>query len=274
MLILIVGILALIYVYSNRTDYRYGTEVGGVNIYSTIPLSELQTWNSLFLYNSSEKAGITCNFELSAISIPGRNGHVVRIERGTPGVYVNNRSAYIRGNSEEEILNSCHAFACLIEGIKCPENFSEIREIILNSEDINLVLDNRVGGIAGPKVYAELLGALGYLQAILVDKNRDGVIEQKEIDQNTVWIYPYLMEGDNCTLQPFRSIVEVLNTTNQSRDCYISPAIYIIKSDKNEIRVDDSKIILSGDEEHLMAESIIVRDILSPEWIRAMYGMD
>lgn len=274
-LVLIIGILVLVYVYSNRPNYRYTAQISGVNVYSAIPLSELQTWKALSLYNSSGKAATTCNFELSAISIPDRKGPIVRIEKGISGIYImNNRSAYIRGSSEDEILDSCHEFACLIGGITCPEDFNEIRHIVMNSQDINLVLDSRAGGTAGPKAYAELLGALGYLQAILVDKNKDGMIEQKEIDQNTIWIYPYLMQGDTCTLQPFRSIVEILNTTNESRDCYISPAIYIIKSDKNEIKVDDLKIILSGDEQHIMAESIIVRDILSPKWIRAMYGMD
>lgn len=273
---LIIAIIAISgYFYlSNLSNnkYAYETVIGGVRINSEIPPEGVQGLKTIALLNSSDNAAITCNFELSAISNPDRRGYIVKIENGKKEVYITQKMAYIRGETDDEILDACHAFVCLRDGIKCPGNFRDIRDTISNSDRINVIFDSRLTG-KGVRAYAEILGALGYLQAVLADSDKDGVIEQTEI-KNKMWIYPYLREGDNCTLQPFRSIIEILNATNETRDCNIEPGIYIQLSDNNEIEVDDGRIILSGDEEHIYTGAIILRDIISPQWIRVMYGLN
>lgn len=49
--------------------YPYETVISGVKINSEIPLEEIQNYKTIALLNSSNNAAITCNFELSAISI-------------------------------------------------------------------------------------------------------------------------------------------------------------------------------------------------------------
>ncbi len=272
--IIIAIILVAGYLYTGTGDrYAYRTVISGVKINSEIPLEDVQNLKTIALLNSSNNAAITCNFELSAISNSDRNGYLVKIENGKNAVYINPKITYIRGETDDEILNACHAFACLRDGIRCPDNFADIRDIMLNSDQMNLILDSNVTG-KGIRAYTEISGALGYLQAIIIDKNKNGAIEPDEIDKNNILICPYLREGDICTLQPCRSIVKILNSTNETRDCSIEPGIYIQISDNNEIRIDGKKIILLGDEEHIHTEAIIVRDVLSPKWIRVMYGLD
>ena len=122
--------------------------------------------------------------------------------------------------------------------------------------------------------YAEILGALGFVHARMVDTNGNGIIEQEEVDKNDVWIYPYVMSGDLCELQPFESAIEILNITNDTIRCNFKSGIFLVKSDKNEITIEGKKITISGDDAHIRIASVIVRDILSPEWIRVYYGLD
>ncbi len=267
-----IGIAGYLYFGSN-SRYPYETVISGVKINSEIPLEEIQNYKTIALLNSSNNAAITCNFELSAISDNNIMGYLVKIENGKNGVYINQRIAYIRGETDDEILNACHAFACLRDGIICPDNLADIRDIILNSDQMNIILDSNVTG-KGISAYTEILYALGYLQATLIDYNKDGSIDREEIDKNDIWICPYLKDGETCKSQPCRNIVKILNATNETRNCNIEPGIYIQVSDNNEIRIEGGKIILSGDEDHIHTEAIIVRDILSPKWIRAMYGLD
>lgn len=285
----ILSIIAITSYFHTYAKYPYGTVIGGVRIDSNIPLEDVQTLKTIALLNSSNNAATTCNFELSAISIRGQNsrsfdtrgaesnpdrmGYLVKIENGKKGVHIDQGTAYIRGETDDEILDACHAFACIRDGIKCPDNFKEVRDIMLNSDQMNLILDSNVTG-EGIRAYAEIMGALGYLQAVLVDYDKDDVIEQTEVNKNSVWIYPYIREEENCILQPFRNIIEILNATNETRDCNIEPGIYIQMSDNNEMKIEGGKIILSGDGEHIHTEAIIVRDILSPKWVRVMYGLD
>lgn len=273
-LIILVASFIGIRTYSN--SYPYSAKVSGVEVRSKIPLEKIQGWVDLALENTSGGAELTCNFELAAVSVPNRRGYKIRVERGEQGVYVREVEAYIQGKTDDELLDACHVFACLRENIKCPDNFTVIRKIIENTDDFNVIVDSDVSG-AGARGYAEILGALGFLQASRVDINKDGFLDKGELAVNSVFIHSYVRENKfECVQQPLSNLVQAINmsSNNSRRDCIISPGIYVTKSGVNEIRVDGYKIILAGDDEHLHTEAIILRDIISPKWIRAVYGLD
>ena len=300
LLVAIVGVIALsayFYIDSSRVPYHsfpHIANVCGVDIYSKISVTEFQTKKGVYLFTTQEGVANTCNFEISAVSTPDREGYRIHMEREPmeennlvswlyvnalgyehpkQGIYLDDNSAYIRGESDEEFLKACHIFLCLREGMDCPENLLMIRNITLNQKDIILVLDNKTGAPA-VRAYAELLGVLGFVQAQIMDANKNGVIEQEEVDENKVWIYPYVMSDGSCKLQPFRSAIEILNITNDTTKCDFRSGIYLLKSDKNEIRIEGSKVIISGDDEHIHTGAVIVRDILSPEWMRVYYSLE
>lgn len=274
--ILLISVIAYLYFESDKfsqKEFPYSANVAGIEVYSKIPISEFQNKKAVFLFETQDKIATTCNFEISAVSTPERRGYEVYIERKPVGVYIDNNSAHIQGETDEELLKACHVFLCLRGGIECPENLMEIQNITLNSRDMILVLDNKTGAPA-VRGYAELLGVLGFIQAQIVDADKNGIIEQDEVDKNDVWIYPYVMEDDLCKLQPFKSVIEILNITNDTTECDFRSGIFLERSDKNEIRIEGDKVIISGDDEHIHTGAVIVRDILSPEWIRVYYGLE
>lgn len=272
----VIALSAYFYTELNKVPYHSFPNIAsvcGVDIHSKIPVTEFQTKKNVYLFTTEDEIANTCNLEISAVSTPDRQGYQIYIERESLGIYLDNKSAYIRGETDEELLKACHVFLCIREGIDCPENLMEIRNITLSHKDLIVVLDNTTGGPA-VRGYIELLGVLGFIQAQMVDANGDGIVEQGEVDNNTVWIYPYVMGDDVCKLQPFRSVIEVLNITNDTTTCDFNSGIYLMNSeDRNEIKIVRDKIIISGDDEHIHAGAIIVRDILSPEWIRVYHGL-
>ncbi len=261
----------------NYHNYTYNTTVAGVNIYSTTSFSELKNWKNIVLSNPTNKAATTCNLELLAISTQYGRRYRVYVESGDAGVYVNNTSAYILWQTEDDILDACHAFACLRDNLICPDDLQRARDIVLNAKSISVIIDGRVRE-AGVRGYQELFGVLGYIQAqeALKDTDGDGEISRQELEDNLLLIYPYIMNGSTCTSQPFNSILQRVNITgNETFDCdKLDPSIQLISSDRNEIKITDDRITISGGDEEIHTAAVIIRDVLSPQYIRKIYGIE
>lgn len=271
--IILSGIAVMAIHLKQPVTYPYTSTVAGVNVYSQIPISEIQYLKNIALFNNSNKAATTCNFELSAISTVDRYGYRVFIERGEKGIYVQRNAAYIRGNTDREILQACNVFSCIREGIECPDNLWEIRDIIVNSKRINVILDINLKGPA-LRGYGDVLGALGYIQGenVLRDINGDGKIERWEVEENLIRIFPHIKEDNECKLQPISTAFQKLNATNETFNCSeLHPSIMLTKAEKNAIEVKNGDVIISGDDDHIGSACIILRDAISPEFIRSLY---
>ncbi len=263
--------------------YSYFTRVAGVEVKSDTPFSEVYGWRNIKLVDSDDGDILICNFELSAISLPDRNGHLIKIKKsnyGNTGIYIHRGSVTIEGDSSYNLLNACHAFACLRDNITCPDDLSLIRKKILDLKRINVILDSNIG-VDGVSGYGDTLAALGYIQAKTAkphDLNNDGLITKNEIEdsivQNMLLIFPYMMYGNKCKAQPFNSALQRINTTNETFNCSeLTPSIRFIKSDRNRISIDGDNIIIEGDDIHIHTGAIIVRDIIAPEFILNLYGL-
>lgn len=236
-------------------DYEYSETIAGVNVYSDIPLSELANWDDVLLLHKNESAVIRCNLELSAISRSNYIGPEIRIEESDKtGIYILPDSAGISGKNGTDIMRACHAFACLKEGIACDENLNTI-SCIIDPVHLNVILDNTASGesIVG---FIELFQAFGYAQIRSIDT--------------------YLMENNTCKLikkvRRIGTIYENVNVTDEIvNDCNIN-GLFIRKSNINEIKIIGEKIILSGDDEHLYSEEIIVSDIIAPNFRQEMHS--
>ncbi|RLI93267.1 MAG: hypothetical protein DRO89_00435 [Candidatus Altiarchaeales archaeon] len=271
--IILSGIAVMVIHLKQPVTYPYASTVAGVNVHSQIPISEIQYLKNIALFNNSNKAATTCNFELSAISTVDRYGYRVFIERGEKGIYVQRNAVYIRGNTDREILQACNVFSCIREGIECPENLWEIRDIIVNSKRINVILDINLKGPA-LRGYGDVLGALGYIQGenVLRDINGDGKIERWEVEENLIRIFPHIKEDNECKLQPISTAFQKLNATNETFNCSeLHPSIMFTKAEKNAIEVKNGDVIISGDDDHIGSACIILRDVISPEFIRSLY---
>ncbi len=276
--VILFGVAAVLGIYLNikPVTYSYTARVAGVNVYSSIPLEDILDMKSIVLFNNSNKAAVTCNFELSAISHVDRGGYKVFVEGGEQGIYVHGDSVYIRGVSDEEVLQACNVFSCIRENITCSGDLWGVRDSILDSRKVNVILDVNVRG-AGLRGYGELLGALGYVQGenVMVDLNGDGRIERWEIERNLVKIFPHIRDGDECKVQPISTTLQKLNATNETFKCSeLHPSITLLNSGENAIRGSDGDVVISGDDDHIGSACIILRDAISPEFIRSLYRMN
>jgi hypothetical protein len=262
-----------VYLFMQPEKPRKIQSVLGVPVYSLIPLEDFQNMTTIAILNPVGKAETTCTFEIRAASTLDTRGYMVHLERKPLGVYIEQNGAYIRGESDDELLQACHAFLCLREGISCDANLMLIKNLTLRNNDMVIVIDNRTGGKAG-QGYAELLGALGFLQAKRVDTNNNSQIEFDELNKSRIHIYPYIKYGDMCKLQEFKNALQTLNITNDTVACdEINYGIFLMPSPSNGIVIDGRRILIQGDDEHIHIGATIVRDILSPEFIRFYYNL-
>ncbi|HHQ45391.1 MAG TPA: hypothetical protein ENN13_04560 [Candidatus Altiarchaeales archaeon] len=263
--------------YTRSGGVKYEAVVAGVKVSSEIPLEELKEKHYIALYNTTKiREELTCKFELSALAESHINGYLVKFEAGPQQVYLKKNEALISAGNGAELLASCHAFSCMLSGINCPDDFNKLKWIIDASPDVALILEEQAGASAG-RGFAELEGVLSYIQASKVDVNNDGILSQSEVDANTFFIYPYIKSGEDglCRLQSFHNVVQSTDSSNKSIDCsIIEPAIILEVADYNSISSDGLKIIIRGDGKGLYAGSIIVRDVIAPEWVRRIYGFN
>jgi len=268
---LIVVVYALAYVTPKPTtdSMQYG-----VKVVSEIPLERLQWMDYIALYNTTNSpAELTCKFELSAISKPDPRGYRISIEDGDYGLFLKEKTATIKGRNEEEVLTACHVFACLRDGIECP-NFVVLEKLLREAPSMSVILDSNVG-ITGGRGYAEIMAALSYLQSKHADLNGDGNLTQSEVDANNYFIYPFIKEGDVCRAQSFNTVIQNWSGQNATVNCSaVNPAIELTYSNVSAIRVDGGKVIISGSDDDVHTGSIIVRDTIAPEWIRRLYGFN
>ncbi len=262
-----------VYLNTPHESYQYETTVAGVPVKSTIPLSQLGGWDDIGLFESKNKTIISCNLELGATSQkPEERIYWINVGGGEKGIRIQDKEAFLTGNNDDEIMKVCHAFVCLKNNITCPTNMEVIKEIMLKANKLNIILDSNASA-EGAKSYAELIGPLSYLQAQRADVDKDSTISLGEVKLNKLFVYPYVRYGDMCVLQPVRSLLQ--NTSgNETRDCDITPGVYLQEGDVNEITLEGSKIILTGDATRLHIESIIVGNIIVPEWITKLRGID
>jgi hypothetical protein len=248
------------------------TRHSGIKVVSEIPLNDLRTKTFIALYNTTKtNAELTCKFELSAISKPDPRGYKITIGTGETGIILKTREANIYGRDEGDILRACHVFACLRDGVSCPD-FESLEGFFKNARSMSIILDGNVDKTGGMG-YAEMLGGLGYLQSQLVDANGDNQFDQAEIDANEFFIYPFVKEGDTCVPQPLVNLVQNWSRTNRTSNCGdIAPAIVVTASNETAIRVVGDQVIVSGSGDALHTASIIVRDVIAPEEIRRLYG--
>ena len=273
---ILLTIVCLACLQSEPEDYTYVQSIAGVTVYSQIPLEDLAFKQSIALYNASGRIETTCNFEISALSENNPNGYKVSVEDGGFGVYIDRNQAKIMGETDSQTLHACNVFNCLREEITCPGNMWDIREIILDEREINIAIDTKVAG-EGAQGYGEILGAIGYLQSkyASTDFNGDGKLDGDELNRSIIKIFPYLKEGDNCTIQPMMTSLQVLNASNKTVPCSsLSPAIILENSDINQITLIGKTLTVTGDDAHINSASVIVRDLLSPEFIRRLYRLE
>ena len=244
----------------------------GVKVVSEYPIEELRDKQYLAVSNDTmTPAELTCAFELSAISKPDPKGYAIHIQEGDPGIYLGQKQAYVKGRSQDEILTACHVFACLLNDIECP-SFLEVGSFIENTDSMSIILDAEAGSAAG-RGYAEITGVMSYLQSSRVDLNNDGFMDQSEIDQNDFFIYPFLKEADMCTTQPFNNLVQNWTKNNETLPCEnIGPAIILTQADTARIFIENNQLFITGDSDQIRIGSIIIRDAISPGWIRRLYG--
>jgi len=275
----IVGIGAA-YMFFSTPSVNHEAIIAGVRIESDVPLAEVTSWRYIDLRDSKDRDILTCNFELSAISLHDRNGHSIIVQKSdSTGVYISRGSVLIEGDSPDNLLNACHAFACLRENVSCPDDLDLISSKSSEWKRINVLLDSELG-VDAVSGYGDLLGALGYLQAQTAgpgDLNNDDVITRQEMEasmeENMLMIFPYTIENNSCTSQPFNSALQKINKTGEVFDCSeLTPSIRLLKSDANRIAVEGDNIIVEGDDIHVHTGAILLRDIIAPEFISLLYG--
>jgi len=238
----------------NGQEYKYSETIGGIPVYSDIPLSEVENWNGMILGHKNDTSARGCVLEISSVLSSSREGPEVNVEKSdVTRIYIRENSANIKGSNDDDIRNACHIFVCIKEGIKCPGNLNKIKDV-MGSDRLITVVGEDVQG-AGVRGYAEIMIALGYLQAENLDRGKAS------------FIVPYLKQGGVCKLQPFRNQYQIINETlaNETVNNCDVKGIFIEKSDKNEIIIEDDRILLLGDDKHLYSESIIVSDVIAPE---------
>ncbi len=269
--IIFIAIMVLAYVTPKPTNQNI---MFGVKVVSEIPLEKLTQYKAIALFNESRTGEeITCKFELSAISTPSPNGYRVQIQEGDFGIYIGEKEAQIKGSNPSEILNACHAFACLRDGIDCPDDFLDVDDMIGEAKSISIILDENVRR-AGGRGYVEIMGALSFYQNSRADKNKDGKVGQIEVNANEFFIYPFLMTDEGCIAQPLHNVLQNWSGSEDPIDCAnIGPVIILEKADKASMKLEGNRLTLRGDDDLLHTQAIIVRDIISPRWIRRMYGL-
>jgi hypothetical protein len=277
-LLIAAGALVVLFSQLNTQNYTYNTEVAGVAVHSQIPLSDIQNINNIALYNNTDKAALTCNFEIAALTTRDATGYKVLVERGDAGLFILKNRAYIRGKTDDDIIRACNIFSCLQQGINCSSGIWDIRNLILEKKQINVILDKNLRGSA-MRAYGDVLGALGYIQAsniVLADVNNDSKVDKKDIEASLIKIFPHIKDGNSCALQPITTQYQRLNeTNNETFDCdKLWPAIVLKKSNTSRIDYAGGQLIISGNDESVGAGAIIVRDALSPEFIRKYYNLD
>lgn len=257
--------------FSNE-NYPYTEIISNVPIYSKIPIENLHNWQKTTVFKTDNRAGITCNFEISAISTPSVDGNKIEIKKGKKGIYIRERSAIISGNNDNDILSACHVFSCLLANISCQENFLEIKNLIPYEDKMNIVLEEKLSQ-NGVRAYSEILAAYGFIQAEIVDIDRDRKFSEYEKAINKVFIYPYIKNGDNCTRQKFKNLIQETegNITLLCDEIY--SGIFIQHSNETKIEIKENKIYILGNDNKLQKAAIIVRDIIAPDWIRTLYGI-
>ncbi|MCG2782997.1 MAG: hypothetical protein L6243_05350 [Candidatus Altiarchaeales archaeon] len=233
----------------SQGSYAYSGEVLGIEVKSEFPLESLQNFKAIALLNSSDAAITSCNYELSAISQMSRKGYIVRVEKDSPGIYIKGEGAWVRGRNSGEILSACHAFACLREGIECPDGLLDIPQILAGQEELNLVIDGALGEKSFQKGIITIGYALGTLQS-----------------QTGAPVNTWLRNGDTCFL------ATVLNSTGlfksnitENSSCDSIDGIHMLDSEQGEIRMEGNRITLQGSDGQVYAGTVIVQNIIAPD---------
>jgi len=273
---LAIAVFTASFLIQRQTPVTYDTtrQVAGVTVRSQIPLENLSQWKDIRLYNSDDSAVIACNLELTSVSPKTVYGlYEVTVEYGPKAISVQPREAFVRGETRDEIQQSCNAFACLITGVDCPQNLFYARGLTESLEELRIVIDaNATSSIVA--AYTEMLAAMSFLQATRADLDGNGRLDEWELAAKVVEIKPYLNDGGRCVLQPLNNLLQTSGGSNQTIDCESVRGIHIKDSAENKILItNDDKIILSGDQTHLLVESIIVGNVIAPDWIMALRNM-
>jgi len=281
-------VLVLVFLAVAFLSYRYFSQLGlnpaeayGVKVVSDKPVGDyvnLINSRGVTLLKTSTKGGLTCGFQFSATLSSMQGGYPVNMEEGEQGIYLYDKEAFIKGMTEDEMVTACNAFSCIANNITCPDNVAVLAKMFSSVEEMNIVVENYTNP-AGVRAYSELLGVLSFMQAEKLDVNMDGAISEFELNNvsgNFLAIRPYVMSGGTCYPVPLLNLYQNFNPEeNLTVSCSsLYNTIFIVNSTENKIAVDGSNVILYGDDDHLYKESVILRDAMSPKWIRVFYQVE
>lgn len=249
-------------------DYPVKEVIYGAQVYSKIPVKDVASWMGYVLYDNNLSGALACNLQLSTLKPnPPARPFSIEILEGEKAIFIDENGVVIYGENSSDILYNCHVLSCIISNVSCPENLGLIQDIMWKAKALTVVLDSQMSGqVTG--AYAELMGPLGFFQISRADLDGDGELEDWEVANNKLFITPYLRFNDSCVPQRLKNFVQDTNVSGvESRDCDISPALYLKESSVNEIVIEGEKIILRGDSRTLRAEAMIVGNIIATDWI-------
>ena len=88
---------------NDTQQHKYSGKVGGINVYSDIPFSEVENWDEVSLFHKNNTAIKRCNLEISSVSQSNYKGPEINIEQSDkPGIYIHKNSAEIKGRNDAE----------------------------------------------------------------------------------------------------------------------------------------------------------------------------
>ena len=248
--------------------YPFKEFISGANVYSTIEPREIASWQNIALYESDLPGALACNLQFSTLKArPEAQVHTIGYESGEQAVIITERDITIRGEDRTQIQYNCNVVACLLSNLTCPTDLDDIKRIMWYTNELNVIFDSTLSS-SSMGAYAELMGPLGFYQIMKADVNKDGTLDEREEAANKIFIKPFMKENDSCIPQPLKNFVQNPNQTdNRTRDCDISPGLYLAEGPLKKVSVEGRKIMLQGDSNALRASAIIVGNIIAPDFM-------
>jgi len=70
-------------------------------------------------------------------------------------------------------------------------------------------------------------------------------------------------------------MVQNWSRTNKTSQCEnVVPAVIILPANESSIRIAGGQVVVSGSGDSVHSALIILRDIISPDWVRVFHGLN